>query len=556
VIRSIPRAALAVLATSTLLAGCSTGDRPVARVGSHVVTVNDMIDAARGNATRYAGSPEEAKRALLDDLVNGELILEAARRRGLDTTATSRRYRDQLRDRLLLGALVDRLAPQDVGVSDAETRRFYADRSIRADARIIYSTDQSVIREAKKALDRGEAFGDVADRFNMPGMTQKGGSLGFKSPGDLLPPLDDALRTLPVGDIGGPYDTPQGWFLLTIDRREPAEQDSFANVQSQLAEMLRRKKVGLVRALAISRLREEYGVTVEKDAAARMFRLLTPARTGEGVMPPLAPEDSTAVLARWDGGTYTVGDAFDDLRRSDVAKPPAAMTPELRQWIVNQATARVARQEALRRHLEEEPSIARDLRNQFDGYLLQAEYQYSVGDVPRPDAAEVRKLWDAVKAQYPRVERATVEWLVVPDSAAAATLAMQAGGTLEASAKAAGFTQAVHRETIHYPTQDAAWAPMRLTFVRMQPGQRTGPERLADGWKVIQLVDKVQAPTEFDELPPALQGNFASNAWQMARDMRLTQFTDSLRRIVNPEEITANLRHVPWPPPPVAGTGN
>jgi len=42
----------------------------------------------------------------------------------------------------------------------------------------------------------------------------------------------------------------------------------------------------------------------------------------------------------------------------------------------------------------------------------------------------------------------------------------------------------------------------------------------------------------------------------MSRDMRLTQFADSIRRIVQPEEFAANLRRVPWPPPPVAAVGD
>lgn len=556
VTRSIVRAALAAVAASLLLAGCSPGGRPLARVGSQTLTENDLLDAGRGNEMQYAGAPDEAKRALLDDLVRRQAMLEAAHRRGNDTTAIARNYLHELSDRTVLQALYGQLAPQDAGVSDAEMRRFYQNRSERMVVRVIYTIDPAMSAAALAALERGESFADVADRYNMPGAVPAGGLMGNIAPGQLVPPLDDALLTLKVGEIGGPYTTPQGTFLLTVDSREPAEQPAFETVQSQVGEMIRQRKVRETMARQVVRLREAHHVRVEPDAAQTLFRLLTPARVGEGVIPPLTVEDSLLVLGRWDGGTFTVGDAFQDMRRVDVTKPPAAQTPAIGQWIEGRIVIRAARDEAKARHLAQDPDVARRIRNDWERYLLEGEYQSIVGGVARPAEPEVRKAWDDIKGQYEQVSRANVLWVVVPDSASAVMLAMHGGhgsGTLADAARMAGVSAPVHREALAWPMRDphSEWASMAQTFGRMQPGEWAGPDRVADGWRLFQLVDKVQAPVSFEGLPADMRMNLESNLWQVARDQRLQQYTDSLLTFLQPEIFTPNLRRVPWPPPRV-----
>ena len=551
-------AALAVLAVSLPAAGCSPGGRPLARVGTRTITSTDLLDAARGNELQYAGAPEQAKQQLLQDLVRRELILEAARRRGSDTTVFARNYLEGLRERFSLEALYSRLAPQAPGVTEAETRRFYEWRGMEAAARIIYAPDRRIIDAAMADLARGVPFAEVADRFNMAGTVPPGGAVGNVSPGQLVPPLDQALLTLEPGKVGGPYDTPQGIFLLTIDRRVPVERPDYELAKSQLAEVLRQRKIRQTMSTALIGLKNEYRANVEKTAATRLFQLMTPARIGEGVMPEITTEQRAEVLARWNGGQYTVGDAFDDLARSDVQKPAANMTPAIEQWVESRVITRIARAEAKRRHLDQEPEVARRVRGEYERFLLEGEFQASISDVPRPDEAMVRQVWEAVKEQYQQVSRANIQWVIVPDSATAARIASHGGhggGTIEDAVRMAGAPVQVHREVVNYPTSDPNWVTMRETLARMQPGEWAGPERLREGFKFMQVIDKVQGAVTFENLTPDLRMNLEANAWQMAREQRLTQYADSLQAAIRPNVFAENLRDVPWPPPTTIDVG-
>lgn len=556
--RPTVRAALAALAASLLLAGCAPAGRPLARVGARTITSADLLEAGRGNEAQYPADPEEAKRALLNDLVRRELLLEAARSRGMDTTRYARQFLENTRDKVTLEALYKNLSPQDPGVSEAEIRRFYEWRATQADVRVIYSPDRHILDAAMADLARGLPFAEVADRYNMPGTVPPGGAVGMVSPGMLVPPLDLELLTLPPGKVGGPYETPQGLFLMLVERRAPAERPSYELAQTQLAEMLRQRKGRQAMSKSLVTLRDEYRAKVEKGAAARMFQLMTPVRVGDGQMPELTPEERAEVLARWRGGQLTVGDAFDDLQQPEVQKPPAAMTPAIEQWLESRVITRVARAEVNRRHLAEEPEIARRIRGEYERYLLDAEFNSSIAEVPPPTEAMKRETWEMLKHQYQQMSQATVQWVIIPDSANAIHVASfhgQPGVTLEDAVRMAGSTAAMHHEVVAFPTSDPDWASMRDAIAHTQPGEWVSPARVPGGFKFVQLIDKVQEAVAYENMTPDMRQSVEMNSLQLAREHRLNAYTDSLRTALQPNIYAENLRFVPWPPPGTIDVG-
>lgn len=546
------RVVCVVLAASLALAGCTPTGKPVARVGTRTLTSVDFTNAARGNELQYSAVPAEAKQALLMDLVRRELMLESAKAHGLDTTVYARQYLQNVTEKATLEALYARLAPQDPGVTEAEAKRFYEWRGISAEAHVIYAPDRVVIEAAAADLRRGETFASVADRYNMPGSLPPGGRVGMVVPGGLFQPLDDALRTQPLGKVGGPYETPQGWFLLLVTKREPAERNAYEVMQGQLVEMLRQRKVRQVMTRTLVGLRDAYHARTEKDAAARMFQLLTPARVGDTMHAPLSDADKAFVLARWDGGTYTLGEAWEDLQRPDVQKPAASMTSAIEQWIQSQTLTRLAKAEAKRRHVADEPEVQRRIRNDYERYLLESEFQSIIAPVPPPDEAMMRETWDMLKGQYRQLARAKVQWVIAPDTTTAMKIARHGGhngGTIADAVRMAGSPVQVHEDVLTFPTSDPDWVTMRETLQRMQPGEWAGPEMVPGGFKFFQLIDKVQDELTFEKLPADMAASLQSNAWQMAREKRLAQYTDSLQTVLRPNLYKENLASLPWPVP-------
>ena len=397
-----------VVLLAALLAGCSSGPPVLARVGDRVITTDDFTDVARLNPGQYPGSADSARAALLDDLVKRELLVNEALKRGLVPQEQQARMLQQAQEQLALRALVQRLAPRDVPVSDAEVEALYRKRATEVHTLVVFTPDRAACEQALAEIRAGADFGATADRFNTTGMTPHGGDLGFIAPGTLLPVLDDAIGNGEIGKALGPLESPtDGWFLVKVLERRPRRQEPLEQVREMLRQGLRQGKQRVLMNRVQHDLMAQYHVAVQPGAAQTLFaRYNAPKDTvnvGSSRMAvPAAPtpEEARQVLVRFDAaegqpGTYTVGDAVADLRDPGKVRPNWAIMPMIDQWLKNMVMSRVAMIEARRRHLTEEPALMRQARGQVENALLQAAYELLV-------APSARIVEDDVRAAYQR----------------------------------------------------------------------------------------------------------------------------------------------------------
>ncbi|MBI5168014.1 MAG: peptidyl-prolyl cis-trans isomerase [Candidatus Eisenbacteria bacterium] len=553
--RSFPRAASLALLFALALTSCTAGDRPVAKVGNRLITAAEFERRVQGNEMQYPANPDQARAAALDDLVKGELLLQAARGRGADTSAVYRAMAQQVAERVLAQAISEKLAPPTVAVSEAEARELWSWMAEKADVQMIYAVDEANASAAKAAIDAGQPFADVAMRFSVPGALQNNGNLGLVTPGSLVSPLDQALRSLPIGKPGGPYETPQGFFFVLVKGRQKAEVAPFESLQPALMERLRQRKRMMAMSAALVSIEKAYRGTLVAGAPQLLFRYFTQFRVGEQA--PWTPNatERAQVLAKWDGGTLTFGDVLDELNKPEANKPAASVLPAIEAWMRGLMRTRIVIQEARRRHLHEEPAIARRIQAELDEYLAQGEYALAIQNVTQPTDEQAREAWDAMKANYEQLDRAHLQFVVVPDSAKAAQIAMHGGhsGTLAEAVAMADPSLKAMDVTVTFPSNDPELMTLQGRLLRMAPGDWAGPEQVAGGWRLLQLQDKVQGPREYGQLSPEVVQSVKANAWEMARNRHFELYLDSLRTVFKPTPVPENLARVAWPLPRPVG---
>lgn len=540
------RSLLVIALLTVAVAGCSRPSAELARVGSHVVTSAEFEDIARGNEVQYPGTDEMARKAFLDDVVRRQVMLESARRRGDDTTAIARSFRANLEAEIAQLALVEDLSPQAVKVTDSEIASLHAARAQAHDVSLIFTTDRAMLDFARDQLAQGMAFADVAARVNSPGMLPPGGAMGPTLVGQLIPPLDGEMARLRVGEIGGPYETPQGFFLLRVNGREERELGPLALQQSALGEAIRQRKQRQALTERLADLRAAYRVRLEPDGGQALYEAIANGDAG----------DRARVIARWSGGTYTMGDAVTDMDR-ERNRPATSVLPALQGWIENMVMKRVTVAEAKRRHLLELPQWRRALRARWEEFLLEGVYNSAIADVRPPDDARARELYEASRSQFARLQSARVYRLMLADSSKAFAVTRSGGhaGNLPEVAAATDPSLKVEELTIAFPTDDPVWQSMEATLLRLPELEWFGPVRLVDGWLVFQLVSRVAATPEYDQLEPGLRSRIASAAMDMERDRVLAAFTDSLAQGLGVAVNEANLAKQPWPVPAILNVG-
>ena len=150
-----------------------------------------------------------------------------------------------------------------IGVTDKEIRDYYqkyrdtfGDPAGRVVQHILVEDTQTA-EKAKKKLEQGMPFGDVAEDVSQDSMTaQKDGSLGEVYPGDMLPAFDKAAFALEVGKISAPVKTPFGVHLIRVTDIIPGDQKTLADAKDEIRTILRKEKA----------LNALYNATEEADA--------------------------------------------------------------------------------------------------------------------------------------------------------------------------------------------------------------------------------------------------------------------------------------------------
>ena len=535
----------ALLVVSALAAaGCSSKSAPIIEVGSQVVTVADYERAARGAEGQYMGLPEQAKAEFVSDLRRRVLLLEQAHRLGHDTSSALANLHADEERRLLLQALYSELAPQAQPVSDAEVRALYEARKEESHVHLIYTSSRQTAVTAKDRIRGGEPFEQVAHTYSIAGVLPPDGDVGWIAPGSMPNPLDDALRRQVVGEVGGPYQTRDGFFLMRISERRRRETGTFEAQRASLTELARQRKQSAAFNRAYNSLKQEYAVAEVPGGPQLMFRAINPVS-------PLTPtpEMRATPLATWRGGTYTLGDAFTDLQRGDVQPPPYHLLPGVEIWIEAQVMRRVAMTEARRRHLDQQPAIAASLKARREQMLMEGVYNLAVAAVPPPGPELVAMAWERVKPQFRRLETVQVAVYTTPDSAKMAQVARmrETSGSLEEAAKRADGANPAQVMEVKYPNPDPAWEVFVAMFTQQQPGAVFGPEKRATDWRMIQLLDKTMAQQQWEEIPEGLRQNIAASASELARDQRFQQYTDSLAAVFKPRVHEDRIAKLPWP---------
>jgi peptidyl-prolyl cis-trans isomerase C len=552
--RLAPAAALLALVA---LAGCRDDANVLARVEDQPITVAQFNDVARAAGRQYPGPADSARSRLLADMVQRELLVQGARREHMDDTPEFMAYRDALTRQILRETYFRRAAGGPFPVSEAEARALYERRKLGTHVHLIYAYNADMAKAAARAIARGEPFATVADRYNPTGMVPAGGDVGTVQAGALMPPLDEIVRTGPLGQVLGPIEVSgQGWFLLLLQDRKPVNEPAYEQERDQLMEVLRQRKQRVTALKVIENLRGLYQVRVAPGAPQRMVGQFRPRPDVTGVPAPIGPARDE-VLATFVGGRYTLGDAYDDLMGDANSRPNLDVTPAVERWIEGQALNRAALAEAMKNHLQDEPEIRDRLRDRLDNFLLDGYYNRQVAQRIDVSPADFAAAYERYKASFTRLSEARVQTVTLKDSAAAATLAAAAGQapSLRDAATAAGAGARVQEEMLTFPnTSD--WAAFEGKLSTMHPGEIAGPYATPNGWRIVQMIQTTMAAPPLESLPPGTQQQLQNVATESKREARLAALTDSLRRVIRPVVVYADrLQRVPWPPAP-ATTGS
>jgi len=257
-----------------LLSGCTpppSEERIVAFVNGKPITKTEFDsewnDLPEANRARY--EKEGGKQLFLNDLVDHELLLQEARKQGLDQSDAFRdrvrRYKEKLLEQELLK---DRINTA-VEPTKEELDRYYEQHAnelltpLKVRVSQMLLPNLSAAKDLETQVNRGGDFSKFAQRYSIDGKTKaRGGDLGPYRKGLVIPEVDEVLRSLKPGMISAPIKTEAGYYLVKITPLEPeiiqADQAKRERLRQELVYLKRKQHhdeaIAEIKAKAVVRL--------------------------------------------------------------------------------------------------------------------------------------------------------------------------------------------------------------------------------------------------------------------------------------------------------------
>ncbi|QOJ15469.1 MAG: peptidylprolyl isomerase [Planctomycetia bacterium] len=139
-----------------------------------------------------------------------------------------------------------KLVEKSIVLSEATLREeFSRTYGERVEVRDIIVADSSALSAALEALNRGEDFARVAERFSRHPSAAQGGLLPpFSFADDQIPPLvREAAFALAPGEVSAPLRVEERFHVLKLERRLPPEHARFEDVRAEVERSLRDRVV-------------------------------------------------------------------------------------------------------------------------------------------------------------------------------------------------------------------------------------------------------------------------------------------------------------------------
>lgn len=251
--RGIARTALAcvILAASACTQASSDEPRVVAMVNSVPITQTEFdirwSELPESRQARY--QREGGKKKFLEDMISRELLLQEARRMGLDQSTSVRERAQRYQEQLVLDELMREMATRHTEVTQEEMEDYYlahssavlATEHIRA-AQIIVPTAVQAL-EVRTQLENGGDFAKLAQKVSIDQATKfRGGDLGPYRKGAAPPEIEAVILTQAPGVVSEPIKVAAGFALVKVTSRDPLDARSAHIARERLRQELYAEK--------------------------------------------------------------------------------------------------------------------------------------------------------------------------------------------------------------------------------------------------------------------------------------------------------------------------
>lgn len=273
--KMIVRSVVTATVVAAMAAGCGKGKtgehaasgEVLAKINGKVITTEEFKKEQENLPPYLKASLEdkEGKKKLLDNLVTRELILQKAKKDGLDKDAAVVSKLDEIKKTLTIEALLKKDVEDKVSFTEKEAEEYYnshkeefKDGEKVKVSHIMVKTEKEAVDILDK-LDKKENFEKLAKKYSIGPTASKGGDLGYLERGATgVPEFEDAAFKLKkAGEVGPVLSAGAAFHIIKLYDRKDVEPQPFNKVKERIITSESKKKQKELFDALISSLRKD-----------------------------------------------------------------------------------------------------------------------------------------------------------------------------------------------------------------------------------------------------------------------------------------------------------
>lgn len=526
-------------------------EQTVALVKNEKISVDDLIlsyELMPGWASSKKG--KEALAAHVDLLLQKKLFAHEGRRQGYHRDPDVKRIVNWIKADELRKALYRHEIENKIQIGEADLRAAYQKENVQFQVRHLFARTEPEIHALQKALDRGISWEYLAQSsFTDSNLANSGGSLGWIGVGQMDPVIEDTVFSLLVGRISQPVRSRYGYHLLQVMNTRQnifTTEDDFYTNKERLYNQLRRLEEKKRADAFIKEFMADKDVKMINRAfdhlVAKIRDNVIDARDIDHLNLPQIKDGELShlsqgledhfheVLITFKGGQWTLGEFLDRLYQIPVGRRPRLGSPiKFRDDLGIMIRDEFLTQEALKRRLEKDPIVQKEVKHWEDEYTFSRFWQDIEANISISDE-QARTFYEQHSSRYWQPEQVQIQEILVKSETEAQAIIrkLKTGANFSELARNHSLRKsaAQHGGDLGWISYEQLGNISEVAF-KLQSGEISAPIQVEGGFAVIQVIGhQQQREKTFDQA----RDQVIADARKQQQALVYSQWVDRLKK--------------------------
>jgi EpsD family peptidyl-prolyl cis-trans isomerase len=260
-----------------LLAGTLNAGDVLATVNGVAINKSEIDNTLKSRGITFDKMPKSQQKQILDRLIERELLVNIAKKDGVENDAEYKKSLESLKKDLLIKTWMDKVYKKTL-ISDSEANKYYQDHKeqfkeqakVHARHILVKSEDEAkkIIEELKPLKEEAlkKKFIELAKSKSTGPSGKNGGDLGFFGKGQMVKPFEEAAFSMKKGEVSTkPVKTQFGYHIIYLEDTKSASYKPFDKVKKQIIAKLRQDQFRNAIKTTIDKVKKESKIDIKAD---------------------------------------------------------------------------------------------------------------------------------------------------------------------------------------------------------------------------------------------------------------------------------------------------